>query len=1845
MDQPRLEDAYPLSPIQLGMLIHQLRGLGTGVDLEQGVGELREQIDETAFVRAVEKVCARHAVLRTRFRWVGLEEPRQEVLLDAPAEVAIHDFTSGDAFEAFLAADRRRGFDLSQAPLLRFTIFRAGAARSLLVFTYAHALLDSCVVEVLRELFELYECERSGGVAITPERRPYRAHIEWLREHLAATRPAAQQHFRTLLEGFTQPTRLTALESPALDGPAISDGPGERHFLLSAETSDRLRSLGEARAVRLSTLFHAAFGLALGNFTGDDDVVFGSTRACRRSAPAGSEGTIGLFINTLPLRLSLDPAQRLSDWLAALEQQQRALRPFEQTPLSQISDCAPLLKGTPLFEHIVIFTAQQNDARLKALGGAWLGRDFRWIDQTNFPLNLMAFGDARLNGKISYARARFGDAAAERFTAHLCMLLDALANAAPDASLGDLPRLLPAERARLEAWNRTAVAPPLVATIHGQIEAQVARTPKRTAVVFRDQSLTYEELDRAAEELAVELRGLGVGAGLPVGVYAPRSLEMLIGMLGILKAGGAYVPLDPAYPRERIGWMLEDIRATVVVTTQALRSQLAAGAARVVAVDEPRALANPPLPAAPGSGEQLAYVLFTSGSTGRPKGVQVRHRNATNFFTGMDAVLGSETPGTWLAVTSISFDISVLELLWTLARGFKVVLQQELAPSARRPAARKARAKPLEFGLFYFAAEAASGADKYRLLLEGARFADTHGFSAVWTPERHFHAFGGLYPNPSLTSAALATITSRVQLRAGSVVLPLHNPIRCAEEWSVVDNLSNGRVGLSFASGWHASDFALMPGNFADRRRLMAEGIETVRALWRGEEVAARSGDGREIRVRIYPAPVQREPPIWLTASGNPETFEAAGKLGANVLTNLLVMTREELARNIAVYRKARSASGHPGEGCVSLMLHTFVGRDEAEVLRIAREPFLDYLRTSTDLIAKTRWQSTAFALPGRARREVPPGDAGSLEDLSPDELRALLDHAFERYVKTAGLFGTPAQCRETASELHELGVDEIACLIDFGVAPDQVLANLPMLDELRLLCAQESGESAFDGSIAAQLVRHDVSHLQCTPSLASVFAADPKAAAALGSLRKLLLGGEALPPALLQELHPLLHAGAEVINLYGPTETTVWSTAGAVEPGAPVRLGRPLANTLLAVVDRHLRPLPPGVPGELLIGGAGVARGYLDRPELTAERFVQHGAGTFYRTGDLVRLCDDDSLEFLGRLDHQVKINGHRIELGEIEAVLGRHPGVREAAVVARRSGPAARLVAYVVPRGAESQAGAVAAWQTVWDGTYQHASGRDPQLDLAGWTSSFTGAPLPETEMLEWRERTLERIRALSPQRVLEVGCGSGLLLLPLAPGCARYLGLDFSAAALARVSQATHALGLQNVELQQRAAHDLGGLGERGFDTIVLNSVVQYFPSVGYLLKVLDAAWARLEPGGAIFLGDVRSLPLQEAFCASVELARAPAGVELADVQARVREAMARERELLLEPALFPALARRFGDLAFAQVLLKGGRAWNEMSAFRYDVVLRKRGPAIPPAAGLPAPGAQEASTAQLRALLELQPAVLRASEFVNRRAASSVQLARDLREGVKSLAVVRATNLQIGIDPEELDALDPRYRVEATWAASGDPSRFDALFVRRELPSPRAADPGPLRPWSDYANQPQRAPVVADLEASLRVWLRRSLPDFMQPGALLFLPCLPRTPNGKLDRGALPEPERNSPLATPSQEPQNELERAISEVFGKLLELTQVNAEANFFDLGANSLLLVRASNDLRTRVGRELSLVDLFQHPTVRKLAAHLAGGASPAASPKLDERSQSRRESLQRRLGARQSARTPTSRE
>jgi natural product biosynthesis luciferase-like monooxygenase protein len=892
---------------------------------------------------------------------------------------------------------------------------------------------------------------------------------------------------------------------------------------------------------------------------------------------------------------------------------------------------------------------------------------------------------------LYYDASRLSAAEAEALAARV----EAFAAAATgDARVENLAILTAAElEAAIHAPNRTQKPYDSAQCVHQAFEAQVARTPDAVAVVFEGEALSYAQLNARANRAAHVLAGMGVKPGTLVGLHTRRSLDLLVGALAIQKAGGAYVPMDPAYPADRTALFIADSACPVVVTQSALVGALPAHSAQVLCLDTDGRLAAAPEgnPQSGVTSADLAYMIYTSGSTGRPKGVMVEHRNVANFFAGMDDRIDHAAGSVWLAVTSLSFDISVLELFWTLARGFKLVLTSD-ENRALVSNGRIGSAKGMEFSLYYWGNDDGAGPKKYELLLNGARFADENGFCAVWTPERHFHAFGGPYPNPSVTGAAVAAVTKKIGVRAGSVVLPLHHPARVAEDWAVIDNLTNGRAGLAIASGWQPDDFVLRPENTPpNNKTAMMQGIDQLRRMWRGETVDFPTKTGA-FGVVTQPRPVSKEIELWVTTAGNPATWREAGEIGANVLTHLLGQSIEEVAGKIGIYHDALRKAGHdPANHKVTLMLHTYVCRDREQARRVAEKPMKDYLSAAVGLVKQYAWAFPAFKKPQGIDN---PMDI-DLRSLSAEENEAILDFAFQRYFEDSGLFGTVEDALDRVESLKRIGVTEVACLIDYGIAPEVVMEGLyPLAEVLRR--ANAGGQPAEDDySIAAQVIRHGVTHLQCTPSMARMILMNDEAQMALSGVKTLMLGGEALPGAFVRDLRKV--TGARVLNMYGPTETTIWSTVEEVGDGeGVVNIGTAIANTQVYVLDDRQQPVPPGVPGELWIGGDGVTRGYWQRPDLTAERFlpdpfVTDGAcpwgARMYRTGDLVKLRADGKLDYLGRADFQVKLRGYRIELGEIESRIEEQPGVRQAVVLAREDQPGdLRLVAYFTGTATEA-------------------------------------------------------------------------------------------------------------------------------------------------------------------------------------------------------------------------------------------------------------------------------------------------------------------------------------------------------------------------------------------------------------------------------------------------------------------------------------------------------------------------------------------------------------------------------
>ncbi|QKW26034.1 non-ribosomal peptide synthase/polyketide synthase [Streptomyces seoulensis] len=759
-------------------------------------------------------------------------------------------------------------------------------------------------------------------------------------------------------------------------------------------------------------------------------------------------------------------------------------------------------------------------------------------------------------------------------------------------------------------------------------------------------------------------------------------------------------------------------------------------------------------------------------------------------------------------------------------------------------------------------------------------------------------------------------------------------------------------------------------------------------------------------------------------------------------------------------------------------------------------------------------------------------------------------------------------------------------------------------------ICDEELRRDAE--ALVAYCERHRVDVVNVTPTYARLLIEQGLLEGHVPPL--VLLGGEAVPETVWTALRDT--EGTYGYNLYGPTEYTINTLGGGTLDSDTPTVGRPIRGTRAHLLDAWLRPVPDGVPGELYIAGIGLARGYLDRPGLTAERFVADPFGApgerMYRTGDLVRRGPDGNLDFLGRTDDQVKIRGYRVEPGEIESALSRHPLVSQAAVVVRDE----RLVGYVVPSGADAgerpaaEAAQVGEWQEIYSDEYEEIGTAVFTERYDGWDSSYDGRPIPFEEMHEWREATLARIRSLNPRRVLEIGVGSGLLLSALAPDAEAYWATDFAAPVIRKIGAELRAHDPElaaRVELRCRPADDLSGLPAGWFDTIVVNSVVQYFPSIDYLTAVIDGAMALLAPGGALYLGDVRNLRLARAFHTEIQRARGADATDDTALERAVERGLRLEKELLVDPDYFTALGHG------VDLRTKRGRHHNELTRHRYDVVLYAGEPDvrlddIPAVAWATAHAAGELTRGGWTS--EAVGELLRAAGRPGRRAGARPGATRP--DALRVTGIPDGRTREDGIDPETLRLLGESagHRVLTTWSART--GTYDAVFLAAE---PRLTA-GLFRPGggvAPYANDPTAARGTAALIRRLREDLGRELPEYMVPAAFVIVDALPMNANGKLDVRALPDAEPAVALGG-GRGPRTPREEALCRLFAEVLGLPETGAEDNFFDLGGHSLLATRLVSRARTELGAELAIRDLFEAPTPALLAGRVDDGR-PVRSP------------------------------
>ncbi len=664
-----VEDIYPLSPLQLGMLFHTLKEPGSGVYVEQYSCTLTGDLDYEIFKSAWQAVVQFHPVLRTAFFWEGLDEAlqvvRRKVKLDWKAQdfEGLSESEAAELLEAYLRDDRARGFQLDKAPLMRFRLFRIKENTFQWVWSFHHILFDGWSTSmIIQQVFQHYHMLCQGETPEVKTPRPYSDYIAWLKEQSLSR---AENFWREQLKGFSNPTPLAIRRLQA-----GNKGYDQRELLLPDPVTSDLTAAAKKKRLTLNTVVQGAWAILLHRYSGEDDIVFGSTVSGRPATLEGVERMVGLFINTLPVRLFIEPSMSLSDWLAKLQSGQIEAREFDYSPLVKVREWSDLSSDLPLFESLVVFENYPLDNSAESHSMELQISNVQYREQSNYPLALLVLPGTTLRLIAVYDKSLFSESSILRLLNHLSAILHSF-SVQPDQLINDLAILSESEQRQLMEWSGTLKKDILERSVCSIFEDQVLQGPERDAVVYRDRRLSYAELNRRANQLAHYLIRQKAGPGTIIGIYMDRSIEMITAILAVLKSGAAYVPLDPAYPEKRLAFMMSDAGVSMVLTHRGLERTLPDTALSAIAIDDDTSLisqfsgSNPEERAQPAD---LAYIIYTSGSTGNPKGVMIKHRNLTHS-TAARIGYYEVPPARYFLLSSISFDSSVAGIYGTLCRG------------------------------------------------------------------------------------------------------------------------------------------------------------------------------------------------------------------------------------------------------------------------------------------------------------------------------------------------------------------------------------------------------------------------------------------------------------------------------------------------------------------------------------------------------------------------------------------------------------------------------------------------------------------------------------------------------------------------------------------------------------------------------------------------------------------------------------------------------------------------------------------------------------------------------------------------------------------------------------------------------------------------------------------------------------------------------------------------------------------------------------------------------------------------------------------------------------------------
>ncbi|MEN8220810.1 MAG: amino acid adenylation domain-containing protein, partial [Pseudomonadota bacterium] len=1312
-------------------------------------------------------------------------------------------------------------------------------------------------------------------------------------------------------------------------------------------------------------------------------------------------------------------------------------------------------------------------------------------------------------------------------------------------------------------FNQTSTEYPSDKTIVSLFEEQVEKTPEAIAVVFEGQQLTYQTLNQQANQLAHYLHTLKVGPETIVGIHMERSPKMIIGLLGILKAGGAYLPLDMAYPVARLMSVLEDAMVSIVLTQSSLIDRFSESTAQVFCLDAETELLsqfsveNPLTEVGP---KNLAYVIYTSGSTGKPKGVMVEHQGLVNYIWWAKKHYLQNELLDFPLFSSVSFDLTVTSLYVPLISGSKIVIYRE--ESNNLPILQVIednlvdiiKLTPSHLSLIK---EMNLSNSKLKKFIVGGEDLKTSLAKTI------SDAFGGnveIYNEFGPTETVVGCMCYRFNPdedvdSSVSIGKPADNvqiylldetlnpvPIGIAGEIYV----SGDGVARGYLNRQDLTAERFIPNPFSLGKTMYRTGD---RAIWQSADNMQLLGrTDNQVKIRGYRIEL--------------------GEIEAEFLAHedvreCVVSVSGNTANEIKYCTKCGLPSNAPGitfdtDGVCNVCFN----------FDVSKEKYLKYFQTMKDL-------QTIF-----------------------DESKPFKKSEYDCLL----LFSGGKDSTYVLYQLVNMGLKVLAYTFDNGYISESAKTNIQrVVNELKV--DHILGSTPYMDAFFVDSLKQ-YSNV-CNSCFKSVYTFSMNLAHEKG-IKYIVTGlsrGQIFDARLAElfknncfDLDQIDQTVLEARKVYHRMDDLISKSLDVnlfkddaffddVQFIDFYRYSDVTREEILRFLKENVHWIMPTETGmcstNCSINDVGI---YIHTKERGFHNYALANSWEV-RLGHLTREAALEELKNTFDMN-SVKRILNKLEYEEKQKQTGIDAQANDK-----------WLTAYIVPNLDDStselddlvqelQTDTVSQWKNVYKETYNPLrQTQDLMFDISGWNSSYTGSAIPANEMREWVNTTVAAILSLQPKRVLEIGCGTGLLLSRIAPHCHQYLGTDLSADVLQQLEQLKQANNLKQVTLFNREAKDFNkNIEPESFDTIIINSVIQCFPNITYLVDVLDKAIKTIKPGGYIFIGDVRSLPLLKAYHTSVQLYQASDSLSRLELQQRVQQRLAQEEELVIDPHFFIALKQHFPRLQNVHIHVKQGHYHNELTRFRYDVILEVNDTVLPSLeiAWQDWQSSHFTLSTLRQHLIENRPEVFGLQAVPNARLNTETQTLEWLATNTapeKTVEQWRKTltkSQSARIEPEELWHLaqDLSYDVVISWANASSDGSYDVVFrdqkTKKSTDEYHYMDLGKKivhsKPWSHYANNPLQSKLNHKLVPQLRQFLQDKLPEYMMPLAFVMLDTIPLTPNGKVDFRALPSQDTAfRALSENYVAPRTPAEETMAGIWAEIFGLETIGIHDDFFKL--------------------------------------------------------------------------------